>query len=257
MSLSAQLASRVTGGWNRLCIISPHLDDAAFSTFAMLKAPVGESRCVVSVITEHGLSGGTQWARAAGFKDPAAEFRARQEEDRRALATLGVDTRHLGVGTGSSPAQLEAAIRGYLQGEADAIGSTLYLLPGGAGGKLPPDGIARFVARVLRRPAGTAAHPEHVAVRNQFVDALRSQPNARFGFYGEQPYIWNDTIPRLRRELELLSGLSLMPIQEQPEVDSKLELARMYASQFPLIFGDKVDFQRRVLRRAEEYYLPA
>lgn len=251
------MASRLASGrWTRLCIISPHLDDAAFSAFALLQEGSCEHHCVVSVITEPGVSGGAQWARAAGFADPVAEFRARQEEDRHALGTLGVTTRHLGVSTGSSTGQIEAGIRGFLGSEANHIETTLYLLPAGAGGQKQRSGIPLWIARILRRPLGATAHPEHVTVRNALVDALRMYRHASFGFYGEQPYVWNDSVHRLCGELEQLSGRRLEPIREWPDLDSKLGLARMYGSQFRLIFGDSPWFQRRVMRRAEEYYLP-
>lgn len=241
----------------RLCIISPHLDDAGFSTLAALQSPVFEHRRVVTVVTEAGRATGSDWARSAGFSHPAAEFEARRAEDRQALGGIGVDVEHLGVATGGSQELIDGSIRGFLEGEVSRLDGTLYLLPGGAGGADLRRGPSRLVNRILRRPAGAVAHPEHLAVRNALAAGLRDRADACFGFYAEQPYLWNDSAPRLCRELEQLSGIRLETIRVQTQTDRKLRVARQYASQFPLIFGASAGFQRRALARAEEYFLAA
>jgi LmbE family N-acetylglucosaminyl deacetylase len=245
----------VVFGRNELCIISPHLDDAAFSAVAAFQATCFTHRRVVSVVTEPGPGVGSKWARSAGFDGPEAEFRARQDEDRRALGSLGVTARHLGVTTGGTPEHIDAALQAFLEAEAFAIGHTLYLLPGGAGGEHLRGGPGRILNRLLRRPAGAAAHPEHIAVRNALTRRLGAIPGACFGFYGEQPYVWNDSAPRLREELERLSGLRPEVVLAKPPMEVKLSLARQYESQFPLIFGESTGFQRRALGREEEYFL--
>lgn len=239
----------------RLCIISPHLDDAGFSTLAALQCSVFEHRRVVTVVTEAGPAAGPDWARSAGFSHPAAEFVARRAEDRHALGGIGVDVEHLGVATGGSQELIDGSIRRFLEGEASLLDGTLYLVPGGAGGARLRPGPSRLLNRILRRPAGAAAHPEHLAVRSALVAGLSGIADACFGFYAEQPYLWNDSASRLRRELEQLSGVRLETIRVQADTDGKLRVARQYASQFPLIFGANPGFQRRALGRAEEYFL--
>ena len=239
----------------QLCIISPHLDDAAFSAFAAIQAQCFEHRYVVSVVTAPGEKGGASWARTAGFADPEAEFQVRQDEDRRAMDSLGVSVKHLGVRTGSTRGLIDAAIHSFFRAEAPSMDRTLYLLPGGAGGAQLRGGPWRLLNRLSRRPPGAAAHPEHIAVRDAATHLLLSTADACFGFYGEQPYVWNDSAPRLRDELRLLSGLELEVVRAKPLLESKLQLARQYESQFPLIFGQSDGYQRRALGREEDYFL--
>jgi LmbE family N-acetylglucosaminyl deacetylase len=256
MSSPDQLELRLARcGRTRLCIISPHLDDAAFSVVAALQATGFEHKSVVTVVTEAGPDGGTRWARSAGFDGPEAEFRARQDEDRRALGSMGATARHLGVTTGGTRELIDTALRTFLGTEAHLVDQTLYLLPGGAGRAQLRSGPWRIINRILRHPPGAAAHPEHIAVRDALTRRLSTIAEACFGYYGEQPYVWNDSTPRLREELERLSGLRLEAVRVKPAMAAKLDLARRYESQFPLIFGTNAGFQQRALGRAEEYFL--
>ena len=176
-------------GRQRICILSPHLDDGVYSAFAAITCPLPVYREVVTVITETGSDGASVWGNSAGFSSRREEFEARREEDRRVLGNLGVDCRHLGAQEGDRDSIRTAVMNAISTSDPD----TLFLIPAGAGTARSPGAVRRLMRRLGRKPAGSAAHPEHLIVRDAAIEVLKSTRGFGAAFYAEQPYLWNDT----------------------------------------------------------------
>jgi hypothetical protein len=258
----ALLAFLAREGIDRVVIVSPHLDDAAFSTCALLLSPVAGTCHVATVFTEGSPDLDPAWAREAGFADSLDEHAARRIEDRQAMTRLGVGFTHLGFVPGAFGPDLAntvvdavaAAADVPARGEEDA--SVLWLLPAGAGRSRRVHEILRRCSRWIGRPAGARAHPEHRLVRDALLGVLQ-QRGCRVGFYGELPYVWLDPAPILKRTLGRVCRGPFERFTVEVDPRDKLGVCEMYASQAPLVLGDTVEERLRVLAHAEAYYFPA
>ncbi len=134
-----RLRARDLTAVDHLTVVSPHLDDAVLSCFALMRA----ARAVTVITVFAGLPpAGTEPAlydRLTGSTDPRRRMTARRREDRAALATLGAKPVHL-----------------------DLVDNPYRRTP-------PPtdDVVAAIVAAVPRRttvlavPGGFGTHPDH------------------------------------------------------------------------------------------------
>lgn len=230
-------------------MISPHLDDGVFSAYAALADP---GATLVTVFTEPAVAGSTHWSTACGFPDAATEFAQRRIEDQAACAHLGVECIHLGANANNLPGMREV-LEQYLTSVLQS-GRTV-LLPAGAGGSKSPGTLRQLLARLMRRPAGCAAHSEHEVVRDAALEQLRSSRIRDWGFYVENPYVWNDSLPRLRRVLQEMTGMPLREMIMSPDTDMKLDAADRYHSQAVPILGTKASWRRKTLAHPEVYFL--
>jgi LmbE family N-acetylglucosaminyl deacetylase len=74
----------------RLAVISPHLDDGAFSCGDLLACHPGATVVTLFAgLREAARAAVTPWDRACGFRDAGEAIAARRDEDRAALAVLG------------------------------------------------------------------------------------------------------------------------------------------------------------------------
>jgi LmbE family N-acetylglucosaminyl deacetylase len=248
------------GGWleakgiRRLIVISPHLDDAVFSLGGLIDAaaPITE---VATVYTEGTADAECAWALVGGFANPVEEHAARRTEDRSVMEQLGCAFRHLGVRSGElTVLMVRRHLQAMWQHPTHPPAATLVLLPAGAGGTNPPSSARRLWHRVLRRPSGCPAHPDHESTRDHFLEAMSAYP-ARLGFYAEIPYIWNEPGPQLAARLSAFSAGPLEHVRFLPDVSRKLRTADLYASQARLVLGEKVAYRRRVLKAKENIFL--
>lgn len=228
-----------------IVIVSPHLDDAAFSTCAVLLGPHAGRCTVATVFTAAPQSGARAWSQVSGFATPEAEFRARREEDARAMQSIGVRYLHLGADPAAFDEHLARAA-------VEQLGRALYLLPAAAGRDRLPSSIVQFGHRVLRRPSGAVSHGEHRIVRDAFTAVLRAR-DWPFAFYAEFPYLWNDDVARIAADLSRLVGRPVSASLASTDVSRKVSLANLYDSQAVPILGDKLAWRRRVLGRPEVY----
>lgn len=243
-----------SSGIDQLVIISPHLDDAVLSLGGLIAA-VPEITEVVTVHTEGAPDAAVDWSHAGGFADPIEEHAARRLEDQQAMGHLGCRFRHLGLRSGElNDTTARQQVRALWGIATRPSPSTLILLPAGAGGhqQLPP--AKRLARRILRRPFGSMAHPEHESTRDHFWRALSANP-ARLGFYAEVPYVWNEAVPRLANRLSGLCSRPLDHVRIKPTLAAKLDAVKFYASQAELILGRKMSYRRRVLGGGEHLYL--
>jgi LmbE family N-acetylglucosaminyl deacetylase len=222
-------------------VVSPHLDDAAFSLGATIAraARAGAKVRVLTVFAGDPDSSGPAawWDRKAGFASEADAVRARRKEDEEACRILGATPVWLSFSDASYERQVDyESIRGEV-GQA-VEGANLVLLPG-----FPLRHIdhLRLTRLLLAHPVGAA----------------------RTGLYVEQPYAkWDGR----RRPWHRPS----VPAAIEPHVDApvrwtsiaaerrdrraKYQAALAYASQLPL-FGriEQPIFGRLLQRRIALY----
>jgi LmbE family N-acetylglucosaminyl deacetylase len=152
---------------SRIAVLSPHLDDAAFSIGAFLhqQAQAGARVVVITVLAgdaDADLQVGS-WDARCGFESAAAAVRRRREEDLRACTLLG--------------------------------GTPVWLpYPDATYGARPSDDevwaeVLRAIgpAEVVLIPGYPLTFPDHRFV-SELVVQRRHQLGARLAFYAEQPY---------------------------------------------------------------------
>jgi hypothetical protein len=260
MSQSGLFDFMAQQGIGRVVIFSPHLDDAAFSTCGLLLSGIAPACHVVTIFTESSPDVDQSWALAGGFADAMHEHVARRREDRDAMRRLGVRFTHLGFKPGAFTVAAAHDVLDRMLSAADrsARGSrdreVLCLLPAGAGfaGRL-----RHFLwrcNRLLGRPGGAPAHPEHMLVRDRLLRAL-DERCFRVGFYSEFPYLWLDSARILKWRLERSCGGRVDRFEVNVDPWRKLGVVEMYASQAPLVLGMTAEERLRTLGRAEEYFI--
>lgn len=163
-------------------LLSPHLDDAVLSTFALLAGP-GEV-IVINVCDAVPPSGrASDWVRLCGGSDNAEQLRRRREEDRAALATVG----RLAVGLG------------FLEADERPPDATPHEIAARASAAVPSAG--RIVA-----PLGMGSHPDHFATRDAAL-ALARGHGLPVELYAELPYGiragWPPWVSGARRDLHV------------------------------------------------------
>jgi hypothetical protein len=163
----------------RVLIVSPHLDDAAFSCAALLDRP--QPADVLTVFAgSPDPPQRARWDMVTGFADSAEAMAARLEEERAAL--------------GSAARALDLLEAQYLDDERDpadaaAIAAAVdgWLEDGGGGCVALPAGSGR-VGSVGRRPR---RHPDHLFVRDVLLPLLDEREKATILLYEELPYRWS------------------------------------------------------------------
>ncbi|MFT3813091.1 MAG: hypothetical protein QM740_06895 [Acidovorax sp.] len=237
-------------GIDDVVVISPHLDDAAYSIAGFLGA-AGSRAEVITLVTAALPGPVSDWALATGFADNEAEFSTRRREDMLAMGRLGCRYQHMGLPSGDT---LEAAARQVAhaleQERPGGLGRTLVLLPAGAGGPPPRSLFQRLVWRGLRRPYGPMPHGEHVQTRDSFWQALAGSA-ARIGFYAELPYAWAQSNQQLQQHVHTALGCQTETVEYRPDIDEKLGWVELYQSQLIPILGRTPAYRRRVLSRPE------
>lgn len=217
----------------RLCIVSPHLDDAVLSAFTTLTDTAVPMREVVTVLTRGVPGQVTRWSTLTGFADTAVEHDARREEDGAALGLLDAAGIHLG-GIAGDAASLGAAVDAFVQARSGWLRKARVLLPAGAGRRAPlPE---RAWRRLRRNPDPTGPHPEHLQVRDAFERALRGA-GIEWDYYAELPYCLHETPDACKARLERRAGTRLRAVRSIPDAAGKLRAASCYASQAPFALG--------------------
>ncbi|MDL5156318.1 PIG-L deacetylase family protein [Actinomycetospora termitidis] len=204
--------------------VSPHLDDAVFSVGGTLER-LGADTLVVTcftgstdpaTVTPFGLS--TQLDK--GLSADVDYMALRREEDRRALAVLGVTGRHLDL--------LEAPHRGYDspaelfagRHDDDAVAGPLA----DALGPLLAD------ADLVLAPQALGDHVDHQWVGAVVADLVDP---GRVAWWRDTPYVLRrpDAAP-----MEHVAGQELA-VDVTAELDRKVAAVRCYVTQVPFQFG--------------------
>jgi LmbE family N-acetylglucosaminyl deacetylase len=219
----------------RLCVISPHLDDAVLSSFATLTDSGGTPCQVVTVVTK-GIAGQvTPWSTLTGFVDTAREHEARRTEDIEALALLEAGTVHLG-GISGDAHSIAAAVSAFIREQSSSLRQSRILLPAGAGRQASL--LERAWRRLKHEPDVQGPHPEHVQVRDAFEKGLRAAGITEWGYYAELPYARHEPLEACRSRLQKRVGASLYIVRRMPETTKKLQATECYASQARVALGE-------------------
>jgi hypothetical protein len=240
----------------RICVVSPHLDDAVFSTCGLLLSDA-RSQCYVTTVFTEADPAFNSWAHRAGFRDSYHEYQVRRNEDQIAMEQLNVEWNHVGATPARWSTALALNVAQQLIDKAPS-GPLLVLLPAGAGGPRPGP-VGTWLRRCLRKPFGALPHAEHCAVRDELLNSLQqiaTHIRVFVGFYAEFPYIWSDSGPKLRNKLSSLYSPELSTFYLRPNPANKLAVASQYASQVEPILGASVKYRQRALGHDELYLLP-
>jgi LmbE family N-acetylglucosaminyl deacetylase len=239
-----------------LLVVSPHLDDAAFSCAALLSR--GEPVEVLTIFTgEPQPPRQGWWDEECGFASSAQSMPARRLEDERALAPEGhvrtyLDLLELQHFEGPRPAAeavpIADAVRDWLATRDDGV----VALPAGAG--WAPYWLPTRIAKKLRAPQGPEPHDDHVFTRDAVLAAdLGSAPVI---LYEELPYLWGGGADRAARRAAAEHGyrarLEVVP------VDRGRKAARIaaYTSQIASISPPEGRLDSpAVLPESERYWL--
>jgi LmbE family N-acetylglucosaminyl deacetylase len=232
-----------------ITIISPHLDDAAFSLATFISTNNTHKLKVVTVFTKSDHAD-SHWSKAMGFSNPTEEFSARRIEDIEAMNTLGVSYTHAGFEVDSFYTHNAEE---FMHSINKSLEQSLVLLPVGAGRRI--SSLERFCRRAFRVPTGCEAHSEHLLVRDVLCEVF-SDRMLTIGFYAELPYQWANSVKSLQKLLINKFKKNYRVFSIKPEVEQKLSIAKCYSSQFEAEFGLKEYYQKRTLSRPELIFLP-
>ncbi|MEO6504034.1 MAG: PIG-L family deacetylase [Jatrophihabitantaceae bacterium] len=220
-------------------MLSPHLDDAVLSCFAVLSRQ-GITRTVLTVfagVPEPGTAG--EWDAAQGVTHSDEHMRERVTDDLDVLAGLGARAVHLPL--------LDQQYR------------TSRL-------------TARSLARRLEQhvegadvyaPAGFGQHPDHVLVRDAALRAIASMASLRL--YADLPYAATPGWPLDCRDGSCRRDLrDVLPRSARPRVtgcehealtpetaSAKMRCLAKYRSEFPLLDAPSGALRRRAVDRFE------
>jgi LmbE family N-acetylglucosaminyl deacetylase len=211
-------------------VLSPHLDDAAFScggTMALL-ADAGWNVCLATAFTRpvHPASGFALDCQLDKGLGPEVDYMAlRQEEDQVAADILGVaDLRWLGLP--------EAPHRGYESAAAlfgplladDGVWRSLADIIAGLVGELAPD--------LVLGPQGLGNHVDH---RQMIMAIEQAVPNENLAFYRDTPYALRNpaALPAVT-----MGGYVDTSVAIGPWLERKVAASCAYASQVGFQFGD-------------------
>ena len=164
-------------------VLSPHLDDALFSSHALISAGHPEVWTVFAGAPS--TPGVTDWDRGCGFNDSRDLMAARREEDRAAFATLpGVAFRHLDLlerayTTPQRRAEDLATLRRELEAwaEGSAGKRRIVVVPVGAGTRMSP-GLVDVLRRVLQRGRSSAVSVKSVSESDRASGRTPEVPSA-------------------------------------------------------------------------------
>jgi hypothetical protein len=256
MASPATAGSRPVTEADRLLIVSPHLDDAVLSCWALLaRATPGD---VLTVFAGAPIpSVRKRWDVAMGFSDSAESIRARRSEDDVAFAGTGhrrshmelLDSQYVDGGRGPRDAEaLAARLREWMDAGAGCIA-----LPAGAG-RLCRGPIER-IRRATARRSRYYVHPDHLFVRRVVLETVPPDPAIELLAYEELPYTWaGSSQPRLTSAAHA-AGRAVIPLDLPVDRAAKARRIAAYRSQAAalLIAGRRVD-DPAALPAAERYW---
>ncbi len=231
-------------------LLSPHLDDVAFSCGG-LAAGLAQSgwRVVIATAFTRSVHPATGFALACQrdkqLPDDVDYLALRRDEDRAACAALGAEQRLLDLP--------EAPNRGY------ASAAALFAPPQAEDDIVPE--LARRLAplmletapALLLAPQGCGNHVDHLRLI-EAVLALRSSgvPDAaRLGFYRDTPYVIRDRqAPPDHRVASVAHQDVALPMGE-PALSAKLQAVTAYASQLGFQFGGAAEARASITSLAQ------
>lgn len=255
--------------WNdfeRVVILSPHLDDAALSCGGLLHALRHQvSTLVVSICcgTAHVIN--ADGSRKISSRRGHVSSRTRRREDIAAMHSVDTDFVHLSFADGiyrRSPLTGRLIYRNarerWVAPRIDDLAhiEELYVV------------LRRLcldLGRILLvSPMGIGNHVDHQITAQVARRLVATDAGAELLFYEDFPYVADPGVGRGEQDdpHKALGRLHLAPAQAfvvPIDVDAKMTLLRHYASQVPPLFGDDDGMRARIANhlhdnRPSEYY---
>ena len=228
------MASPHPDGGPTALLLSPHLDDVAFSCGGVAATLVraGWAVMVATVFTRsvHPAFGfALACQRDKGLPDEVDYMALRREEDRLACRSLGVGQRLLDLpeapnrGYGSL-----AALFGPPRPNDDVAGSIAMLLDG-----LMADARPSLVLA----PQGCGGHVDHLCVIEAVLAGRTALAAPAIGFYRDTPYVIRDALARPDPRVEALASHPVAIPLDAAARAAKQEAVACYRTQLPFQFG--------------------
>ena len=238
-------------------IVSPHLDDAVLSCFALL---TGEAPAdVVSVFAGRPDPPRVAWSeRVMGFPDSDATMAARHAENDRALAGLAraveaLDLLDEDYIDGPRPLASAAPIEAYVRTWLAAHSGGSVAVPAGAGHVAGR--VRARIERVIGPRGGVTPHPDHVFVRDAVLALLAQGTLRELTLYEELPYLWSGDTRQMVEGLAARAGLRATVSEAPVDRHAKAQRIAVYASQLEhLAIGGRRLEDASVLPPAERYF---
>jgi LmbE family N-acetylglucosaminyl deacetylase len=235
--------------YERVIVLSPHLDDAVLSAAGLLSHLRGRvSRLVVTIASGNPTTPAGKTSRVRRGHVPPSE---RRREDRAAMRELDCDFLHLGFA--------DCVFR-----RSPLTGELIYKSSRKKFSIAGPDDLAHVeeLYLVLRRlchqtgrilvvaPLGIGFHVDHLICAQV---ALRIVPLSQLLFYEDVPYVFDPEVGKGDADgpLSALERLGCAPAQRlfvPYEPAEKIRISNHYASQIPLLFPGGSIEQRLVQR---------
>jgi LmbE family N-acetylglucosaminyl deacetylase len=255
--------------FERVVILSPHLDDAALSCGGLLHALRGRvSTLVVSICCGSLRILSADGSPKVSSRKGHVSSRTRRREDIAAMHSVDTDFVHLSFADGiyrRSPLTGRLIYRNererWVAPRIDDMAyiEELYLV------------LRRLcldLGRILLiSPMGIGHHVDHQIAAQVAVRMVTTNAGAELLFYEDFPYVVDPRVGRgdLDDPPKALSRLQLSPAQRlvlPVDVDAKMTLLRHYATQVPPLFGDDEGMRARIANHLHdnlpsEYYWQA
>lgn len=218
--------------FERVIVLSPHLDDAALSCGGLLASLRGTARGLVITIS---------CADPIRARKGFASSEERRIEDQRAMESIGCSYIHLGFE--------DAVYR-----RSPATGELIYLKPREKwqGVRYEDAGHVEELSLILRRlcldlgrvlllaPMGVGFHVDHAIAARVALRLARGR--VKLLFYEDFPYVADPNIGGgADGPQEAFDRLGLEPAERHPlpiEVEEKARLIEKYPTQVPVLFGN-------------------
>jgi LmbE family N-acetylglucosaminyl deacetylase len=239
-----------------LLIVSPHLDDALLSAFALTTAQ--RQVTVLNVFTEGPESSTviTDWDRSAGFTTSRQALDVRRAEDDLAFTNLGVERVALGCTEsiylndgGAGLEQFRPRLTDWVTAWLAEHPGADVALPAGCGARLRIDHRIRYKIphRRLGLCGGSDPSTEHVWATDVLL--LSIPLSSTVLLYEELPYLWLSR--NLARQEQLARQSNRMARHHELAVDMAEKVRRLdaYRSQTKLIFAPWFSPARDLPRR--------
>ena len=240
----------------RLLVVSPHLDDAAFSCAALLER--AEAVDVLTVCAGRPDPPRTgAWDRWTGFPDSDASIAARRREEIRAFE----GTPHRVVMLDLLEGQYVKAPRP--RADADELeralgkwaddGSGTVAIPAAAGRRhrFPSDRVEKLITAA----SGPRRHPDHLFVRDVALDALAGRPDIDLLVYAELLYQWGRKPDRELARIARSRGLTARQLELPVDRSAKAARIAAYESQVSHLFPERGRLDdERTLPPTERYW---
>lgn len=238
----------------QLVVVSPHLDDAVLSAFALLQPE--RNAQVVTIFTGAPTGTVTSWDRERGFTSAADHMAARHTEEREVMASLGIVHIELGFAPVEYRDGAEPDHTAIVTAVLDNIpAGSMVALPVGAGGRFS---LGQRIAHRLvpsRKPAGgTTPHVDHVFATDVLLPVLLARRQSVL-LYEDVPYLWAGPGDQRAADLASLNRADVTLFAQAIDREHKAAAINRYRSQASAVVLRPPDQIASALPPTERFWL--